>query len=128
MTNTSKTDPRLLPADLTEDDFVGELADPVDIFTDRLLEAYRQDGTWAHRRPHRPLLIPKEGYALRFDFPSPTRDIFLEYRGELVGFFQNDSLVIDTAHQGKNLSFELILAGYPDCASSGSKPAIKIAC
>lgn len=105
-------DPRLKAAELSEHEFVGDLIVHSDNNADGLLDVYREIAPWT-ALPDQPLIEPREGYCLRYD-PRTRREplVFLVFRGELVGVFENDTLTIDPDHRARHLSRELILAGF----------------
>ncbi len=109
--HAGETDPRLLAADLTEQEFLGDLklhSHPGGDFVD----AYRDAYPWS-KLPSHPLIHPNEGYILHYDSaPRMTPLVFLEYKDELVGVFENDNLTVAEDHQRKGLGSELILAGF----------------
>lgn len=109
--HAGETDPRLLAAELTEQEFLGDLKVYPHPGID-FLDAYRDAYPWS-KLPTCPLICPKDGYILHYD-PArrATPLVFLGYTGELVGVFENDNLTVDADHQSKGLGSELILAGF----------------
>ena len=107
-----ENDPRLNAAELSEDEFVGHLIPHCDNNADGLLEVYRKVAPW-NSLPDHPLIQPREAYSLRYD-PHPRGEplVFLVFQRDLVGVFENDTLIIDPDHRGAQLSRELILAGF----------------
>jgi GNAT superfamily N-acetyltransferase len=104
-------DPRLLAAELTEQEFLGDLTVYPHPGID-FLNAYREAYPWS-KLPACPLICPKDGYILHYD-PAcrATPLVFLGCKGELVGVFENDNLTVAEDHQRKGLGSELILAGF----------------
>jgi GNAT superfamily N-acetyltransferase len=112
-TELPASDLRLLAAELTEDEFVGELQIHKHTGID-FLDAYRGDyGATFSKLPCHPFIRPREGYTLHYDSARrKTPLVFLGYKGELIGVFESDNLTVDEDHQGNGLGSELILAGY----------------
>jgi GNAT superfamily N-acetyltransferase len=108
-----QTDPRLDAANLTQEDFIGEIEDSGDASpSDELVEHLQKMNRWTMLNEHN-LLEPCEGYVLRYNVPSDSHCIYLLHDNEMVGFFhETDSLVIHSEHQGKGLGKELVLAAF----------------
>jgi len=108
-----QTDPRLYAANLTQEDFIGEIeysgeASP----SDELVEELQKVNGWSMLNEHQ-LLEPLEGYMLRYNVPSDSHCVYLLHGSEMVGFFhETDSLVIHSEHQRKGLGKELVLAAF----------------
>jgi hypothetical protein len=106
----NKSDPRLRAADITEQEFVGDVEVHPHSGMD-FIDAYK-DMPWA-MLPAQSLIQPRDGYTLHYDpHPRPEPLVFLGCEGDLVGVFEHDNLTIKSEHQGKGLSRELILAGF----------------
>jgi hypothetical protein len=107
----SKDDLRIKAAELTESEFLGNL----EIYPHPggdFLEAYRNADSWRNLPQHK-LMEPRDGYVLHYESrPRSYPLVFLAFNGELVGVFESDNLTIDSSHQEKHLSRELILAGF----------------
>jgi GNAT superfamily N-acetyltransferase len=112
-TELPASDPRLLAADLTEEEFVGDLQIHEHTGMD-FLDAYRDAyGATFSQLPCHPLIRRREGYTLHYDSARRKTPLaFLGYKNELIGVFESDNLTVDNDHQGKGLGSELILAGY----------------
>jgi GNAT superfamily N-acetyltransferase len=107
-------DPRLLAAELTEEEFLGDLKIHPHPGGD-FLDAYREDYAKTFSKlPCHPLIHARDGYTLYYDSDRRGKSplAFLGYKGELVGVFEGDNCTVDENHQGKGLGAELILAGY----------------
>ena len=113
MRNEQK-DPRLNAANLTKEDFIGEIKDSGDASPsfDVLVEELQGMNGWTMLHEHQ-LLEPRDGYVLRYNFPSDSHCVYLLHNNKIVGFFrETDSLVIHSEHQGKGLGKELVLAAF----------------
>lgn len=114
-TNMSKVaDLRLSAAELTLEEFLGELHDKGDAagFPDEMIKLMRKVSPWQDL-PEHSLLIPLVGYSLRYDLASSNHKVFLVYESEIVGcFIETDSLIIHSEHQGNALGRELVLAAF----------------
>lgn len=108
-----QTDPRLDAANLTQEDFIGEMeysgdASPADALVEALQNMNQRTKLHEHQ-----LLEPRDGYVLRYNVPSDSHCVYLLYNNKMVGFFhETDSLVIHSEHQGKGLGKELVLAAF----------------
>src|SRR5437870_4999818 len=105
-----RNDPRLRAAELSEQEFTGTL----EIYEDtnpEFLDVY-PESSWT-TLPVQPLIEARDGYELRYKAALKYGPlVFLVFKGELMGVFHGDTLLIDPAHRGKHLSRELILAGF----------------
>ena len=125
-TELPASDLRLLAAELTEDEFVGELQIHKHTGID-FLDAYRGAyGPTFSKLPCHPLIRPREGYTLHYDSARrKTPLVFLGYKGELIGVFESDNLTVDEDHQRNGLGSDSALtrARPISCGQSSSRVA-----
>jgi ribosomal protein S18 acetylase RimI-like enzyme len=106
-------DPRLDAANLTREDFIGEIEFSGDACpADTLVEELQRLNQWTMLHEYQ-LLEERDGYVLRYNVPSDSHCVYLLHDNIMVGFFlETDSLVIHSEHQGKGLGKELVLAAF----------------
>ena len=111
--SNEQTDPRLKAANLTREDFIGEIEYSGDASpSDALVEELQKMNQWTMLQEHQ-LLEPRDGYVLRYNVPSDSHCVYLLHDNIMVGFFhETDSLVIHSEHQGKGLGKELVLTAF----------------
>ena len=126
--NIDQTDPRLAAADLTRKEFIGEIVDSGHATPfDDLVEEFRKIKEWTMLQEHQ-LLEPRDGYVLRYNFPSDSHCVYLLHDNVMVGFFyETDTLFIHSEHRGKGLGKELILAAFAQKPWRDPKRPVSIA-
>jgi len=88
-----QTDRRLDAADLTQEDFIGEIEYCGDALPlDSLVEDLQKEKQWALLHEHQ-MLEPRDGYVLKYNVPSRSHCVYLLHDNIMVGFFhETDSL------------------------------------